>query len=97
METSSSTLVAAASQTTNGLSAIEHVKVRILPDGRMARGDAALYLGHQPKTLAMWALQGKGPRFVKVGGRVFYFKDDLDAFIRGQSRGFRRFAESRFP
>jgi hypothetical protein len=83
METSSSALVVGTSQTTNGLSAIEHVKVRILPDGRMARGDAALYLGHQPKTLAMWALQRKGPRFVKVGGRVFYFKDDLDAFIRG--------------
>jgi hypothetical protein len=49
----------------------------------MARGDAALYLGHQPKTLAMWASQGKRPRLVKVGGRVFYFKDDLDAFIRG--------------
>jgi hypothetical protein len=57
--------------------------VRILPDGRMARGDAARYLGHQPKTLAMWALQGKGPRCLKVGGRVFYFKDDLDLFIRG--------------
>jgi hypothetical protein len=49
----------------------------------MARGDAALYLGHQPKTLAMWALQGKGPRSLKVGGRVFYFKEDLDAFVRG--------------
>jgi hypothetical protein len=49
----------------------------------MARGDAALYLGHQPKTLAMWALQGKGPRSFKIGGRVFYFKEDLDAFVRG--------------
>jgi hypothetical protein len=83
METSPGALVGGTNQATNGPSAIEHVKVRILPDGRMARGDAALYLGHQPKTLAMWASQGKGPRLVKVGGRVFYFKDDLDAFIRG--------------
>jgi len=83
MEISPSALVVGTNQTPNGPSAIELVKVRILPDGRMARGDAARYLGHQPKTLAMWALQGKGPRSLKVGGRVFYFKHDLDAFIRG--------------
>jgi hypothetical protein len=50
--------------------------------GRMSREDAARYLGHRPKTLAMWALSGKGPRSVKVGGRVFYFLSDLDAFVR---------------
>jgi hypothetical protein len=83
MEISPSALLVGTNQPPSGPSAIEHVKVRILPDGRMARGDAARYLGHQPKTLAMWALQGKGPRSLKVGGRVFYFKDDLDAFIRG--------------
>ena len=85
METSGSALIGATKQVTNGQPAIEHVRVRVLPDGRMARGDAARYLGHQPKTLAMWALQGKGPRSVKVGGRVFYFKDDLDVFIRGNA------------
>jgi hypothetical protein len=83
MDTSPGTLTRGTNQATNGPSAIEHVKVRILPDGRRARGDAALHLGHQPKTLAMWALQGKGPRSLKVGGRVFYFKEDLDAFVRG--------------
>ena len=63
--------------------AIEQVRVRVLPDGRMSRGDAARYLGHRPKTLAMWALSGKGPRSVKVGGRVFYFRSHLDAFVLG--------------
>ena len=58
------------------------VKVRILPDGRMTRRDAARYLGNAEKTLAMWELQGKGPPSLKVGGRRFYFKDDLDAFIQ---------------
>ena len=62
----------------------EPVRVRILPDGRMTRADAATYLGHSPKTLAMWQLQGKGPRSVLVGGKRFYFKDDLDRFIRGE-------------
>jgi hypothetical protein len=85
MEASPSALMGGTKQT-NGQTNIEHVKVRMLPDGRMARGDAARYLGHQPKTLAMWALQGKGPRSVKVGGRVFYFKEELDVFIRGPER-----------
>ncbi len=65
--------------------AVDQVRVRVLPDGRMTRDDAARYLGHQPKTLAMWQLQGKGPRSVKVGGRVFYYRADLDRFIRGEA------------
>lgn len=60
---------------------VETIRVRILPDGRMSREDAAQYLGLKPKTLSMWQLQGKGPVSVLVGGRRFYFKDALDAFI----------------
>jgi len=63
--------------------AIERIRIRVQPDGRTAARDAARYLGHAPKTLAMWRLNGKGPRYVKVGGKVFYYVDDLDAFIRG--------------
>jgi hypothetical protein len=55
-----------------------------LPDGRLSRKAAAHYLGHQPKTLASWYAMGKGPRSVKVGGRRFYFKEDLDVFIRSE-------------
>ena len=64
---------------------IETPRVRVLPDGRMTREDAARYLGLKPKTLAMWELNGKGPKSVKVGGRRFYFKDVLDAFVRGEA------------
>jgi hypothetical protein len=64
---------------------IEYVTIRILPDGRMTRRDAARYLGVAPKTLAMWALEGKGPDSLLVGGRRFYFKSILDAFIRGET------------
>jgi hypothetical protein len=64
---------------------IEQVKVRILPDGRMTRRDAASYLGCAEKTLAMWALEGKGPQSVRVGGRRFYYKTTLDAFIQGEA------------
>ena len=62
----------------------EQIRVRVLPDGRMTRRDAAHYLGMAEKTLAMWAMDGKGPAGKRVGGRVFYFKDDLDRFIQGK-------------
>ena len=65
--------------------ALEHVHVRILPDGRMTRQDAARYLGMKPKTLVMWQLDNKGPRSVLVGGRRFYFQVELDAFIGGEA------------
>ena len=71
--------------TVNGMATIDSVRVRVLPDGRMNRQNAALYIGMKPKTLAMWELAGKGPPSIKVGGRRFYFKADLDRFINGQA------------
>jgi hypothetical protein len=65
--------------------AIDQVQVRLLPDGRMTRSDAALYLGVGDKTLAVWKVHKKGPPSVKVGGKVFYFRSDLDRFIRGEA------------
>ncbi len=60
---------------------VEPVRVRILPDGRMDRENAARYLGRKSKTLAMWKLEGKGPPAHKAGGRVFYLRKELDAFL----------------
>ncbi len=64
---------------------LELVRVRVLPDERLSRKDAAAYLGLKPKTLAMWAVEGKGPKSVRVGGRRFYYKAALDAFIQGDA------------
>ncbi len=64
---------------------VEQVRVLVLPDGRMTREDAACYLGLKSKTLAMWELEKRGPPSVKVGGRRFYYKEALDAFIRGEA------------
>jgi predicted DNA-binding transcriptional regulator AlpA len=64
--------------------AIEQVRVRVLPDGRMRREDAARYLGLASKTLSNLQLQGKGPRPIKISGRVFYYRRDLDRFIQEQ-------------
>jgi len=59
---------------------VAKVEVFILPDGRVDTKNTAAYLGVTEKTLAMWRYQGTGPRFIKRG-RVFYFKEDLDAWI----------------
>ena len=65
---------------------IEHVKVRVLPDGRMTRRDAAKYLGVAVKTVAMWDLEDPAKLGgVKVGGRRFYYKDRLDRVIQGKA------------
>jgi hypothetical protein len=63
---------------------LEAIRVRVLPDGRMSRRDTARYLGLSEKTLAMWRMEGKGPTSVRVGGRCFYFKEDVDLFVRGE-------------
>ena len=60
---------------------IEVERVRMTPDGRMDRTNAAKYLGKKTKTLAMWAYQGKGPKITYVNGRPTYFKKDLDSFV----------------
>lgn len=59
---------------------IEMVSVKMFPDGRMDTRNAALYLGLEEKTLAMKRSDGTGPQFIKRG-RVFYFKEDLEAWI----------------
>jgi hypothetical protein len=59
--------------------AVEQVRVRVLPDGRMTPPNAAAYTGYSEKTLAQWRYLGIGPRWVKNGGRVFYYRADLDA------------------
>lgn len=59
---------------------IEDIKIRVLPDGRVKRSDAAAFLGVTPKTLAEYSCLGKGPRPRRVGGRIFYYLQDLEAY-----------------
>lgn len=62
---------------------LRHLAVEILPDGRMNTRNASAYCGMSEKTLAMKRCDGTGPKFVKLG-RVFYFRDDLDAWLSGK-------------
>ncbi len=59
---------------------VEMTSVKMYPDGRLNTKNASLYLGLEEKTLAMKRSDGTGPRFIKRG-RIFYFKEDLDAWI----------------
>lgn len=39
------------------------------------------------RTLQQWRWLGQGPRYVKVGGRVVYRLEDVEAFEAQQVRG----------
>ena len=63
----------------------QSIEVLIYPDGRLNTVNAARYLGLKEKTLAMMRSDGSGPKFIKRG-RIFYFKDDLDAWLNAAGR-----------
>jgi hypothetical protein len=65
---------------------MQSVEVQMFPDGRLDRPNAAKYTGFSVKTLAMHASSGTGPTFQKIGGRVFYRRDDLDIWIGSFAR-----------
>ena len=52
----------------------------------LTRPEAAEYLRLSDKTLARWAWAGKGPGYMKAGGKVLYDAADLDAWLEGQRR-----------
>ena len=64
---------------------VEVIRVRVLPDGRVDRKNAAMALGREPKTLAEWKRLGLGPKGFLVGGRVFYWWADVQSFARGEA------------
>ncbi len=37
-----------------------------------------------PRTLERWRWKGEGPAFVKIGGRVVYRLDDIEAYEAGR-------------
>ena len=48
---------------------------------RLKGPEAAEYLGLSHSSLEKMRLQGRGPRYLKLGGRVFYRRADLDAYL----------------
>lgn len=43
--------------------------------------DVAATYGMETSTLAQWRYKGYGPKFVKLGRKIFYRQQDIDAFI----------------
>ena len=47
--------------------------------------EAADYLGVKGNTLEVWRCKHKGPRYSKIGTRVLYDVDDLEAFFTARA------------
>lgn len=50
------------------------------------RAGAAAYLSSAPATLTWWAARGTGPAYAIAGGKAWYKKSDLDAFLARRVR-----------
>jgi predicted DNA-binding transcriptional regulator AlpA len=56
-------------------------------DTLIRRSDLPRYLPIASQTLARWAVEGQGPRFIKIGRRlVAYRAGDLKDWLQGQVR-----------
>ena len=56
-------------------------------DTLIRRSDLPRYIPVASQTLAMWAVEGQGPRFIKVGRRlVAYRAGDLREWLQSQAR-----------
>jgi hypothetical protein len=47
--------------------------------------EAAAYLSLRPNTLEIWRCHHIGPRYSKLGSRVVYDRDDLEAFFTSKT------------
>jgi predicted DNA-binding transcriptional regulator AlpA len=51
----------------------------------LVSGDATAERCHvKPQTLAQWRSEGRGPRYLKIGRRVFYREQDIREFLGEQ-------------
>ena len=51
-------------------------------DRLMTTRDVADFLQINPNTLEQWRVRGRGPDFVRVGSRVRYRREDVEAWLR---------------
>ena len=50
-------------------------------DVLLREGEAASFLDLSKRTLQAWRVQGRGPKFIKVGRSVRYRLEDLQTFV----------------
>jgi len=63
----------------------------------VSAGDAAKLLGLAPSTLAKLRLNGSGPIYCKLGRRVVYRRDDLEAWLESRIAHDTSDADTRLP
>lgn len=51
-------------------------------DANMTQDELAGELKVPPRTLSQWRYLGRGPAYVKVGGRVRYRRSDVEAWMQ---------------
>lgn len=57
-------------------------------DYKLSPDETAVYLGVEVGTLAKWRSKESGPKFYKPTNKlVYYFKSDLDDWIKGNDAG----------
>ncbi len=49
--------------------------------------ETAANIGVNPKTLQRWAREGRGPRRVRIGGRCYYHKANIETWLVDQFEG----------
>ena len=55
-----------------------------MPQTHFNQADLAARLNISPRTLERWRWTKKGPAFLKIGGRVVYRLEDVEAFEADQ-------------
>lgn len=58
----------------------------LTPYQRLDVTQAAAYLGRSRSWLDAERAKGRGPRYIKMGARVFYRKESLDAYLEACER-----------
>lgn len=51
---------------------------------KLTQGQLATRWHISPRTLEQWRWLGKGPKFLKIGARVLYDEDEVEAFEASQ-------------
>lgn len=60
---------------------IQHITIKVLPDGRVSARDAAAYLGMKQSTLRKWRCIGRGPAWMTLDGRAYYKLAGLQEYV----------------
>ena len=59
----------------------------ILNDPLLSGHQVAVLLGRRDRTMEYWRLTGKGPKHVKLEGKISYFVSDIDRWLKEQTSG----------